>query len=114
MSMFTRYSAQDGQPTPAAQGERVVWKYRLNPSGPMVLESIMLPVGARVLTTGRIDDKVLIWAMVDPNAPKAPLNYVVVGTGVKVLANDLDLDNMKYVGTLTVNDLVWHLFFEED
>jgi len=118
MSMFKSYSAQNQNPQMPQMplnpipAEYVIWKYRLDPDGPMQIETINMPEGAKVLTVGMPDDKLTSWALVDPSAPKVPCNYVVVGTGAPVPTSALNLQDLDYIGTLNNNGLVRHIFFE--
>ena len=52
------------------------------------------------------DDKVVMWASVDPTSETAPQKFIMVGTGHEIPVYNL----MRYVDTVQLNGLVWHIF----
>ena len=88
-----------------------IYKYEIPIDGEFTLE---LPLGARILSVqaqpqdGLLmnNDKVFIWAIVNPYNEKIKRKFHVHGTG-----NPL-YDHYKYIGTFQVYNgrLVWHLF----
>ena len=90
--------------------KRVIWKYRVPPSGGNV---IRMPRGAQILcvqTQDRGDTpfiNIQLWALVNPDAPLEDRAFAVVGTGFP-----FDPSNWTYIGT-TQHDrgaLVFHTF----
>lgn len=80
-----------------------IWKYDL------VVGSnfIRMPVGADILSAGIQDNRVTIWAQVDPEAERYLRSVRVFGTGWELppAAND------NFVGTVVVQDgSAWHVY----
>lgn len=56
-----------------------IWKYRLRATDD---QQIMMPAGAQILSVGVQQERVQLWAMVDPMNPLAQNRRIVmVGTG---------------------------------
>jgi len=83
-----------------------IYKYIL-PSNPG-RHLIELPRGARVLSFGRQDDDLVIWALVDPgNKPEArPFHLHFTGLPFDCATRQDD----EYIGTRQMGLLVYHLF----
>lgn len=86
-----------------------IWRVELNleNEGPVIRKE--LPVGAQLLSVapGRREGAytVDVWAIVQPDAELAPIEFEVVGTGHRVPEPGL------YVGTAVMPDgFVWHVF----
>lgn len=79
-----------------------VWKFPIPVQDEFALD---LPVGAQVLHVDAQAGKPCLWALVDPEAPKAQYTFYVRGTGHEV-AEDLihvgsfQLDGGRFVGHL--------------
>jgi hypothetical protein len=84
---------------------RVVWKYELPEPGDHALE---LPFGAEVLSVACQGDRLCLWALVEPDAPKELRRFRVLGTGWEFER----AGRVKFVGTALMQDgaLVWHVF----
>ncbi len=81
-----------------------IWKYQLD----IVPEQqIQMPFGARMLTVQNQDDKICLWAIVDPTSYKVFRDISIIGTGIEVDYNSLRGD---YLGTVQILSLVWHVF----
>ena len=86
---------------------KTIWKYTLSIGG---RETHMMPSGAQALTVQMQDGAPCVWALVDPNAPKAARTFYIFGTG-----HGIDMpDELRYIGTFQPNEggspLVFHLF----
>ena len=83
----------------------VIWKFDVPPEGP-----IEIPKGAEILTVQIQHEKPVLWAIVDPEAPKVKRVAQVFGTGHEVPKGVL-FDN-QYVGTFQAagGTFIWHLF----
>lgn len=70
-------------------------------------QTVLMPVGARILTAQVQHGKICLWARVDPKASLQPRVIVVVGTGW----DGVD-DGWHYVSTVQMagGDLVFHVF----
>jgi len=79
--------------------QRVVWKF--DARRPM----IELPAGAEIVSFAMQFDRLVLWAVVDPAAPKVTRYFRVVDTGWHMPAN------LVYRGTAQgPAGMVWHLF----
>jgi hypothetical protein len=80
-----------------------IWKYPV-----LVTDTftIHMPTGARILSVQVQDGGAMMWALVDPDAPKVTRTFRVAGTGHKVDAAGV------FVGTFQMLNgrLVFHLF----
>jgi hypothetical protein len=73
--------------------------------------SIEMPKGARVLSVGEQEADLVLWAIVDPEAPKAKRDFRVFGTGWKINVTELELGGWSFVGTVQMKDgLVFHVW----
>lgn len=92
---------------------REVWKYQLGQSDC----TIPMPAGAKILTVhaqtiaGQYSSAAcavpMLWALVDPEAPRQPRRFRVVATG-----QPLTFETDRYIGTFQFEDLglVFHVF----
>ncbi len=81
----------------------VIWKYTLDP----ILTTLQMPLGAKVLTVAAQDGEMRLWAEVESNRP-GPLQerqFMAVPTGI-----DMYCDDTTYVGTVFLDDLVFHIY----
>jgi hypothetical protein len=85
---------------------KTIFKYMLNP-GYQVLE---LPGDEIViLSVGVQHGQIVLWAMIDTESPKHEIGVQVVGTGWKLSG----LEDWHFIGTVQVDNLVWHIFTGE-
>jgi hypothetical protein len=83
---------------------------------PVALEdesTIILPMGARVLSVVNQYDDIVMYALVDPDIKvKKKITVHVIGTG-----NEIPADNYLFDFLGTVSDLggmfMWHVFYRE-
>jgi hypothetical protein len=84
---------------------KTIYKY------PVVVDdefSVDLPDGAQILSVDTQQGEPMMWAMVDPTAPKSKRAFRVIGTGHPID----DADHLSFVGTFQVRggSLIFHLF----
>lgn len=79
---------------------RTIWKFRV----PMEhVVRIEMPWGAELLTAQLQGDVPMLWAAVDPEAPRKTRVLTIIGTG-------REAPEGRYVGTWQQDGYVWHLF----
>lgn len=87
----------------------VIWKYELEIESRQV---VMMPAGAEILSVQQQDDKLQMWAIVEPEAAKERRRFEVVGTGNTM--PDLSSEGLARLHLATVQTcsglLVWHVF----
>lgn len=66
---------------------------------------IAMPDGAVILSAQNQNDIITIWAMVNPENPKRPRVFDVVGTG-GVVPDGI----RQFIGTVQISGYVWHVF----
>lgn len=83
---------------------RSIWKYEITGD-----TTFNMPAGARVLAvqTQGSGEHVMLWALVEPDAPTVRRRFACFGTGHTLPA---DLDPSGYAGTFQVGPLVFHVF----
>lgn len=75
-----------------------IWKF------PLTKEGILMPISARLLTVQCQHGRPVLWAEVDPAAPKVIRNVRVIGTGWA------DVPAAPYVATFQDGPLVFHVY----
>lgn len=83
-----------------------IWKFSLGESTHPILT---MPVGAEILSVQTQRDEPQLWALVDPDAPKAKRQFHVYGTGW-----DVEQENLRFIGTVQMRGgaFVFHVFEE--
>lgn len=92
-------------------GQRTVWKFELhherNPE-------VQMPKDARLVHVDIHDEKLFVWAIVDPEAPLETRAFTVLGTGDMLGVGAPDSHSYSpesaYVGTVPYKAMVWHVF----
>lgn len=85
-----------------------IWKFNLTDKDDDFVISI--PHTHRILSVGEQDGHIVMWALVDPNAPTMKKQMTVVGTGWQGYVMDGILSK-RFVGTVQMPDgLVFHVF----
>lgn len=82
---------------------RTIWKY---PLGIHHTSEIPVPEGGQILSLQLQDNTPTLWIKVNPDAPKVFRMFLVVPTG----GSFEDDENLKYIGTVQVEQFVWHYF----
>lgn len=88
---------------------KVVWKY------PIYIVSnftLSMPCGAKPLVIDWQYGELMMWALVDGQAPQEDRRFRILGTGQYI--EDKDIERFEHVGTIQVNSgqYIWHLFVE--
>lgn len=84
---------------------RAIWKYVLDIGDTVV---VGMPEHAIPLSVAEQHGALCLWAEVDPDAPVAPREFHVRGTGHSLRGNE-----GKYIGTVVMEyGLVWHVYDE--
>lgn len=79
----------------------IIYKYKLDKA----FNTVEMPKGARLLTVHEQDNRVHLWAVVNPNAEIEARVFTVVGTG-----HPTEFTDGIYVGTAFCGPMVWHVF----
>jgi len=80
-----------------------IYKYRLE--GILDIQIIRMPESAHILTVQIQNNKITLWATVNPDNLMTDRKFVVVGTG-----GEFNDDDASYIGTVQAMGLVWHIF----
>ena len=81
-----------------------IYKYEL---ALLPRQELRLPRGAKVVHVGAQGGALKLWAMVDPDKPREPVEFCVAGTGHDWPAG------FRHLGTVEVTyGLVWHVGIE--
>lgn len=85
-----------------------IYKYPFNRT---ILPKIQMPVGAQILDVQTQHGEPVMWALVDPEAPKEERSFQVYGTGWDI-EKAKEGEQRKYIGTYQMQGgaLVFHLF----
>lgn len=81
----------------------IIYKYELDVGD---IQTISMPKGANILSTGTQEKKVFIWAGVNPYEEEEKRVFMIVGTGHSTYNPDI----VKFIGTVFVDVFVWHIF----
>jgi hypothetical protein len=79
-----------------------IWKFPLSLGIDL---PITMPAGAQVLTAQVQNDRICLWALVDPSLPKELRYFEVLGTGQEFPHNE-----RAYIPSLQIGNFVWHIF----
>lgn len=85
---------------------RTIYKYELE-----IVDSqtLMLPIAFEVLTVEAQQDRLCLWAMVDPEEKElSPVTIMIKGTGHKI--TDDEWANFYYLKSVHTPPFVWHIF----
>lgn len=69
-------------------------------------QEVMMPKGAKILSTEFQNAALCIWAMVDTEAEDEPRVIEIHGTGNPVCPTN----KREFIGTVLMGPLVWHVF----
>lgn len=74
------------------------------------VQTILLPIGAQILSVQEQDGRAYLWAIVNPETDSEPRRFRLYGTGHNIETENL----LKFVGTFQLlgGRLVFHLFEE--
>jgi hypothetical protein len=79
-----------------------IYKYLVPTAG--ASQEILMPKGAQLIHVNEQGGDILIWAIVEPDAPKVWREIDVVGTGWELHRIG------KHIGTAHCGTFVWHVF----
>lgn len=84
-----------------------VWKYSV-PTGDAAF-ALKMPIGAMPLSVHTQNDRISLWAEVDPGVPKKPRRFRVCGTGSHTLPKN---ERRRFIGTALLDggEYVYHIF----
>lgn len=83
-----------------------IYKYIL----PVIDEqTILLPVGYRILSVQNQNDYLSLWAIVGMGVEREEVYFRIFGTGQPI--NTEDLEGLTYLGTVQIKGMVWHVFY---
>lgn len=68
-------------------------------------QSVIMPVGAKVLAVQNQNDKITMWAEVDDINDKEQRVFSIFGTGCEITGFE-----RHYIGTVQIGDFVWHIY----
>jgi hypothetical protein len=94
-----------------------IWKFVITPDAVDIPNEhhemiVQMPWGARVLHVGVQQDKVCLWAEVNPDNRLCPRKFYSVGTGFGTVPRG---DIAKFLGTVQCNGgFVWHIYEEHE
>lgn len=71
------------------------------------VQQVEIPIGSNILSVQMQGEKLYLWALVAPEAPKKAVTVKIYGTGQPV-----DYRNMCYIGSVQNGAFVWHVFME--
>ena len=89
------------------KNSKVIYKYPLEIIDSQFLE---LPFNAKILTVQIQESKPQLWALVDPDYETEKRNIRIYGTGHHINQHL----KLKYISTIQINSLVFHIFENED
>lgn len=82
---------------------RAIFKYPLDVTDE---QTVNLPFGAKVVHVGMQNDKMYLWAEVDPKSKDdTPVTFRIFGTG-----HPMPEANIQHVGTVFDGPFVWHVY----
>lgn len=87
--------------------KKVVYKYEIPPADPVTLD---LPVGAVPLHFAAQNNRMMLWALVNPKRAETKKRYFrLAGTGHPITD---EFEDLKYIGTCQLDGgaLIFHLF----
>lgn len=82
----------------------VIYKYPIEITDE---QTVTMPLDAGVLSCQVQGGRLVLWAMVDTDRPSFPKTIYVFGTG-----NPVPEVRMRFIDTVQLNGLVWHVFEE--
>jgi hypothetical protein len=94
---------------------KTIYKYELKPQhGTALVEPIMMPNNAKILSVGNQCESMCLWAEVDPEASELAFNFEVFGTG-HTITEDMGVDR-EFIGTVFMHNaaLVFHVYHRKN
>ena len=86
---------------------KVIYKYQL----PLTPEpKVEMPIGAEILSCRNQFGNITIWALVDDKAKTEIKEFYLNGSGQKLH----DITNHKYIDTVQLENIVYHVWVKEE
>jgi hypothetical protein len=82
-----------------------IFKYKID-FNPGMTVSLLMPINAKILTTGIQKNELFIWALIDEKEKLEDRYFQVYATGEEIN----NIEKQKYVTSIIGDYLVWHLF----
>ena len=86
-----------------------IFKFRLEPE---FRQKIKMPYDCVIRSAGVQGDEIFVWAEVDERNELFDYIFYVVPTGVEV--SDFDLEGMRFLDTVMMDNLVFHVYCIDD
>ena len=86
-----------------------IWKYELK-IGHNVITEINMPIGYSVLKVGVQEDKICLWASVEPKTPKLKRHFICYYTGQEIQPIPDRFIHEEHIDTVIFGNLVLHYF----
>ena len=86
-----------------------IFKFRLEPE---LRQKIKMPYDCVIRSAGVQGDDICVWAEVDERNEQFDYIFYVVPTGVEV--SDFDLEGMRFLDTVMMDNLVFHVYCIDD
>ena len=91
---------------------KTIYKYTLELTN---RQTIQVPVGAETLHVGIQRGQICVWILIDLNPDVQDVEmgnkvFHIFGTGNPTTK---ELEDKRYIGTVQLDDYVWHIFEEE-
>lgn len=86
-----------------------IFKFRLEPE---LRQKIKMPYDCVIRSAGVQGDEIFVWAEVDERNELFDYIFYVVPTGVEV--SDFDLEGMRFLDTVMMDNLVFHVYCIDD
>ena len=83
---------------------KTIWKYQLKETDTQIITA---PEDAVFVHVGAQQNKLCLWAIVEPHKRQRDYTIIIHGTGHPVLPN------LTYIGTVQHPPFVWHIFLQE-
>ncbi len=83
----------------------IIWKFEINVTDEFTLEMPGQPI---FLDVQMQNQRPVLWAMVQANAPKKEHKFLIFGTGNPIPAEIVT--SLKYIATFQESFFVWHVF----
>lgn len=79
-----------------------IFKYPLEITN---VQSFPIPRGYKILHVGVQNDKLYLWTLIDQKQESDFAIIHIIGTG-----QEFDLSSHDYIGSVQMNQFVWHIF----
>lgn len=84
---------------------KTIWKFELQIND---MQELTMPDGAEILSVANQNDKLCLWAMVNPSNENRRRYIEIIGTG-RHIVEGMGIDR-EFIGTVFIGPFVWHVF----